>query len=60
MDLALEFKNGLMTGDGADGIGFFKIAGNYFPQSGECAWIKQYVGRHAETEEKIQPVLAPK
>jgi len=47
MDLVLEFKNGVMTGDGADGVGFFVISGNYSEQSGECSWIKQYVGRHA-------------
>ena len=100
MDLVLEFKNGVMKGDGADGVGFFSITGSFSPQSGECAWIKQYVGRHAvdyrgfregkgiwgtwtlpgckggfqiwplseggpgeaakETEEKIEPALAPK
>jgi hypothetical protein len=47
MDLVLEFKSGVMRGDGADGIGFFSIMGNYSEQSGECSWIKQYVGRHA-------------
>jgi hypothetical protein len=47
MDLVLEFKNGKMTGDGADGIGFFVISGSYSEQSGECSWVKQYVGRHA-------------
>ena len=47
MDLVLEFKDGVMTGEGADGIGFFVISGNYSAQSGECSWVKQYVGRHA-------------
>jgi hypothetical protein len=47
MDLVLEFKNGEMTGEGADGIGLFIISGNYSEQSGECSWVKQYVGRHA-------------
>jgi hypothetical protein len=46
MDLVLEFKNGVITGDGADGIGSFVISGNYSTQSGECSWAKQYVGRH--------------
>lgn len=49
MDLILEFKNGIMTGEGADGIGFFVISGNYSTSSGECTWTKQYVGRHAVT-----------
>jgi len=47
MDLVLEFKNGIITGEGADGIGLFVISGNYSASNGECAWIKQYVGRHA-------------
>jgi len=47
MDLILDFKNGVMTGEGADGIGLFVISGNYSVQSGECAWVKQYVARHA-------------
>src|SRR5580692_8945039 len=46
-ELVLEFKNGAITGDGADGIGMFIISGNYSAQSGECSWVKQYVGRHA-------------
>lgn len=47
MDLVLEINNGVMKGDGADGIGFFTISRNYSSQSGECTWVKQYVGRHA-------------
>jgi len=42
MDLTLEFKNGVMTGEGADGIGLFLISGNYSEHSGECGWLKQY------------------
>ena len=100
MDLVLEFKSGVMKGDGADGIGLFSILGNYSAQNGECCWLKQYVGRHSvdykgfregkgiwgtwtlpdgkggfhiwplseggsceaarETDEKIEPMLAPK
>jgi hypothetical protein len=47
MDLILEFNGGKMTGEGADGIGLFVISGTYSEESGECAWVKQYVGRHA-------------
>ena len=47
MDLVLEFKRGKMAGDGADGIGHFVISGHYSVPSGECSWVKQYVGRHA-------------
>lgn len=47
MDLMLEFKNGVMTGEGADWVGRFVISGHYSEQSGECGWVKQYVGQHA-------------
>jgi len=47
MDLMLEFKHGSMTGEGADGVGFFVISGNYSTETGDCSWVKQYVGRHA-------------
>ena len=47
MDLLLEFNNGAVSGEGADGIGLFIISGAYSASSGECSWVKQYVGRHA-------------
>lgn len=47
MDLILEFRNGVMSGEGADGIGMFIIAGKYDPENGECLWTKRYVGRHS-------------
>jgi hypothetical protein len=47
MDLVLEFKDGTISGEGADGIGLFVISGSYSTSNGECSWIKQYVGRHA-------------
>jgi len=47
MDLVLEFHDGKITGEGADGIGLFVITGRYSAASGECSWGKQYVGRHA-------------
>ena len=47
MDLVLEFKNGVITGEGADGIGIFVISGDYSTSTGECSWTKQYVGRHS-------------
>lgn len=46
MDLVLDFKDGIISGEGADGIGLFVISGLYSTSSGECSWIKQYVGRH--------------
>jgi hypothetical protein len=47
MDLVLEFRDGVITGEGADGIGFFGINGRYFPNEGECSWTKTYIGRHS-------------
>lgn len=49
MDLKLEFSGGRMHGEGADGIGFFVIAGAYSEKDLECHWDKTYVGRHTVT-----------
>src|SRR5438067_5662595 len=46
MDLTLTFSNGAISGDGADGIGLFIIAGRYDATAGECHWTKTYVGAH--------------
>lgn len=46
MDLVLEFKQGIMSGEGYDGIGGFVIAGVYSLVTNECNWKKAYVGRH--------------
>lgn len=46
MDLVLEFRDGVIAGEGADGIGFFAIDGSFDPRAGECAWYKTYLGRH--------------
>ena len=47
MDLLLEFRDGLISGEGADGLGLFAIDGRYGADDGECAWIKTYFGRHS-------------
>ena len=46
MDLALDFGNGIVTGEGSDDIGAFVIRGRYDAKSKECHWTKTYVGRH--------------
>ena len=46
MDLALEFGNGKVTGEGTDDVGPFIIAGRYDPKTGEAHWTKVYVGKH--------------
>ena len=47
MDLILEFRAGRVSGEGADGIGFFGINGRYYPKEAECFWTKTYVGGHS-------------
>ena len=47
MDLILEFRNGAISGEGADGIGLFGIQGKYYPREKECFWLKTYFGRHS-------------
>ena len=46
MDLVLEFKQGILSGEGYDGIGGFVVAGVYSLVTNECNWKKTYVGRH--------------
>jgi hypothetical protein len=46
MDLHLTFANGLLTGDGNDNIGLFRIKGKYDAASLECHWTKTYIGAH--------------
>lgn len=46
MDLALEFGNGTITGEGTDDIGPFVVRGRYDAKSKECHWTKTYVGMH--------------
>jgi hypothetical protein len=46
MDLILEFRNGIISGEGHDGVGVFVIAGDYSTEDHECSWQKTYVGRH--------------
>ena len=46
MDLTLSFDGGRISGDGADAVGLFVIAGSYDDAGGECQWTKTYVGAH--------------
>lgn len=42
MDLNLEFRDGLVVGEGADPTGLFQIAGIYHEDEAECHWEKIY------------------
>jgi hypothetical protein len=46
MHLALEFGDGIITGDGTDDIAAFVIRGRYDADARECHWTKTYVGKH--------------
>jgi hypothetical protein len=48
-EATLEFADGLIRGDGSDGIGTFTIEGEYRVDSGETrlGWIKTYDGAHS-------------
>jgi hypothetical protein len=46
MDLLLNFRQGVMTGEGHDMIGAFLIRGKYNLDDGKCSWSKRYVGKH--------------
>ena len=45
-ELQLQFKDGKMTGDGADWVGRCTVLGCYRTEDGRCEWLKQYVGKH--------------
>jgi hypothetical protein len=47
--MTLEFADGLMRGDGIDGVGAFTIEGEYRIDEGEVrmGWIKTYEGAHS-------------
>jgi hypothetical protein len=45
-DLTLDFREGTLTGTGSDHVGPYTIDGTYDVRTGQCAWNKQYVGRH--------------
>ena len=42
MDLRLNFRDGRIDGDGADGVNTFVIAGFYDTKKMECGWEKIY------------------
>lgn len=48
-ELTLEFADGLVRGDGSDGIGEFTVEGEYRVDAGEIrlGWVKTYDGAHS-------------
>jgi hypothetical protein len=47
MDLVPNFRGGVISGEGVDGVGAFGIDGHYDAEGGECFWVKTYFGRHS-------------
>jgi hypothetical protein len=48
-DLSLTCRDGDLTGTGRDLVGPFSIQGRYDLDTGECEWIKRYLGQHTVT-----------
>lgn len=46
MSARLKFTGGTLFGEGSDEIGAFTFSGWYSEESGDCAWVKRYVGAH--------------
>ncbi len=46
MELDLAFREGVITGEGRDKIGTFRIRGRYTAADGKCRWTKAYIGQH--------------
>lgn len=46
MELLLTFRNGELTGEGRDLVGFFYLRGRYSLADGVCSWNKRYLGKH--------------
>lgn len=46
MDLVLQFRDGIVTGEGWDGIGLFDIDGHYSTADLQCSWKKLYYRKH--------------
>ncbi|MBX3417342.1 MAG: hypothetical protein KF851_07045 [Pirellulaceae bacterium] len=47
MNLFLDFGNNQILGQGTDYVGPWSISGVLAPDSRECDWTKQYVGKHS-------------
>ena len=49
MHLYLAFENGQVRGEGTDYVGPWVATGTYDEKSGDCSWVKKYVGKHSVT-----------
>ena len=46
MHLYMSFADGKIKGEGTDYVGPWVLQGEYDLDSGNCSWIKQYLGKH--------------
>ena len=57
-DMELTFAFGsIIRGSGNDDVGAFKIDGEFYPQSGEASWEKQYIGKHSVSYRGYQDAM---
>jgi hypothetical protein len=47
MELILTFRDGVVTGEGRDRVGEFRIKGKYEVSDGKCWWAKTYLKKHS-------------
>jgi hypothetical protein len=48
-DLSMTCRDGELTGTGGDWVGPYSIQGRYHLETGQCDWVKQYLGKHSVT-----------
>jgi hypothetical protein len=48
-DLSLTCRDGELTGTGRDLVGPYSLQGSYDLDTGQCEWIKRYLGKHSVT-----------
>lgn len=46
MHLYLNFRDGVISGEGTDYVGPWHIRGSYDLRNHQCSWVKQYLGKH--------------
>ena len=46
MGMQMRFNGGTIFAEGDDTIGPFTLSGWYVEESGDCQWVKRYIGGH--------------
>ncbi len=53
MHLFLSFEDGVLKGEGTDYVGPWVAVGKYDESTGQCAWVKNYIGKHQVSYEGV-------